>query len=64
MPMPELPPRHRSDERGQMNIANSPELLAKHLAETGGKVRQTACPASTALLHSCQGGCVVGVKAG
>ena len=47
-----------------MNIANSPELLAKHLAETGGKVRQTACPAPIALLHSCQGGRVVGVKVG
>ena len=29
----------RSDERGVMNIANSPELLSKHLGETGGKVR-------------------------
>ena len=25
-----------------MNIANSPELLAKHLQETGGKVRPCA----------------------
>lgn len=36
---PSIAPWPRSDSRGQMNIANSPELLAKHLGETGGKVR-------------------------